>query len=59
VDVLIGGVVEKGEATGFQCPMTQRLMQLIHEIEDGKRSMKWENLDELIKVHHAKIHNLR
>jgi 2-dehydropantoate 2-reductase len=59
VDVLIGGVVRKGEAIGLQCPMTQRLIQLIHEIEDGKRSMKWENLDELIKVHHAKIHHLR
>jgi 2-dehydropantoate 2-reductase len=58
VDVLIGGVVRKGEAIGLQCPMTQRLIQLIHEIEDGKRSMKWENLDELIKVHHAKIHRL-
>jgi hypothetical protein len=39
--------------------MTQRLIELIHEIEDGKRSMKWENLDELIKVHHAKVHHLR
>ena len=59
VDVLIGGVVRKGEAMGLQCPMTQRLIQLILEIEAGKRSMKWENLDELIKVHHAKIHHLR
>jgi 2-dehydropantoate 2-reductase len=59
VDVLIGGVVRKGEAVGLQCPMTQRLIELIHEIEDGRCSMKWENLDELIKVHHAKVHHLR
>jgi 2-dehydropantoate 2-reductase len=59
VEVLIGGIVRKGEAIGLQCPIAQRLIQLIHEIEDGKCPMKWENLDELIKVHRAEVHCLR
>jgi len=55
VDALLGPVVQKGELKGLSCPLNRKLLQLIHEIEDGKRPMQWKNLDELIKVHHAKI----
>jgi len=59
VDALIGRIIEKGEGKGFSCPMNRRLIELIHEIEDGRRSMEWENLDEMMKAHHAKVHSLR
>jgi 2-dehydropantoate 2-reductase len=53
VDVLIGRILEKGESIGKDCFMTRRLVQLIREIEDGKRPMQWENLDELIRIHES------
>jgi len=55
VDMLIGGVVRKGESIGLPSPMNQRLVELIREIEDGRRVMRWENLDELIEVYEAKV----
>jgi hypothetical protein len=59
VDALIGMIIRKGERKGFSCPMNRKLIELVHEIEDGKRPMQWENLDEMMKGHHAKIHSLR
>jgi 2-dehydropantoate 2-reductase len=53
VDALLGMIVRKGELKGFSCPLNQKLIQLIHEIEDGKRPMQWENLDELTRMQHA------
>jgi 2-dehydropantoate 2-reductase len=54
VDVLIGRILEKGKSIGKDCPMTRRLIQLIHEIEEGKRPMQWGNLDGLIRIHEAR-----
>ena len=54
VDALMGRIVQKGEAKGFPCPMNRKLIQLIHEVEDGKRPMQWENLDELIPIEQGK-----
>lgn len=59
VDAFLGMAVQKGRSKGLSCPLNRKLIQLIHEIEDGKRPMQWENLDELIKVHHVQIHSLR
>jgi 2-dehydropantoate 2-reductase len=59
VDALLGMIVRKGELKGLPCPLNQKLIQLINDIEDGKRPMQWKNLDELIKVQHAKIYSLR
>jgi 2-dehydropantoate 2-reductase len=59
VDALLGRIVQKGNLKGLPCLLNQKLIQLIHEIEDGKRPMQWENLDELIKVQYAQIHSLR
>lgn len=51
VDALLGAAVKKGEEAGRPCPLNRRLIELIHEIEDGGRSMAWGNLDELIRVY--------
>ena len=59
VDAVVGTLVKKGEIKGFSCPLNRRLIELIHEIEDGKRPMQWKNLDDLIGVHHAQIYSLR
>jgi len=55
VDALIGGLVRKGEAVGLSCPMNMRLIELIHDIEEERRPMQWENLDELIRVYEARV----
>jgi 2-dehydropantoate 2-reductase len=55
VDMLIGGVVRKGESIGLPCPLNQRLVALIREIEDGRRVMKWGNLDDLTEAYEAKV----
>jgi 2-dehydropantoate 2-reductase len=47
VDAQLGVVVEKGRALRIPTPLTARLVQMIHEREDGSRPMAWANLDEL------------
>jgi 2-dehydropantoate 2-reductase len=40
-----------GEKLGVTLSLTRRMLALIHEIEDGRRPMAWENLDELVALH--------
>ena len=47
VDSQLGVVVEKGRTLGILTPLTARLVQMIHEREDGSRPMAWANLEEL------------
>jgi 2-dehydropantoate 2-reductase len=53
IDDLLGRLVLKGDRAGLGCPRNRRLIELIHEIEEGRRSMQWENLEDLTKVCHA------
>lgn len=48
VDGIIGVTVRKGEERGLSLPLNRRLMELIHEMEDGKRPMAIENFQALI-----------
>jgi len=50
VDAQLGPIVETGKAQGIPTPITARLVELIHDIEDGRRPLAWETLDELAKV---------
>jgi 2-dehydropantoate 2-reductase len=50
VDAQLGPIVETGTAKGIPTPITRRLIALIHDIEDGRRPLAWETLDELAKV---------
>ena len=47
VDWIVGMIVRKGEALGVSLLMNRRLVELIHEIEEGKRPMGLENLEDL------------
>jgi 2-dehydropantoate 2-reductase len=45
VEGLLGPLVAKGEALGVAMPLTTALIGLIREIEEGRRSMGWANLE--------------
>ena len=47
VDHQIGLAAEIGSGHGLLLPLTQRLITLIHEVEDGSRPMAWANVEEL------------
>lgn len=47
VPAQLGQVVKMGERAGAAMPITRRLIQVITEIEEGRRPMGWENLNEL------------
>lgn len=48
VDAQLGPVVEIGAEHGLATPITQRLIALIHDIENDRRPLDWETLDELV-----------
>lgn len=47
VDMQIAVIVEYGERQGIPTPVNAAVLDMIHEIEDGKRGMEWSNLDEI------------
>ncbi len=50
VDSQLGIVAAKGRRLGVATPLLDRLIALIHDLENGRRSMGWENLDELVAL---------
>ena len=40
----------KARARGVPAPLTVRLIELINDLEEGRRAMAWSNLDEMVKV---------
>ena len=50
VDGLLGPLAAKGEALGVAMPLTTMLIGLIRDIEEGRRSMGWANLDPLMSL---------
>jgi 2-dehydropantoate 2-reductase len=50
VDAQLGIVVTLGNEAGVATPLTARLVELIHEIEDGRRPQSLETLDALGSV---------
>jgi len=40
-------ILAEGAKVGLEMPFTKRWIEMIHEIEDGKRNMSTQNLDEL------------
>lgn len=50
VDARVGELVRLGRAKGLEMPLNEALLRMIREIEDGKRQMRWENLDELARI---------
>lgn len=46
----LGATLAKAATLGQPAPLTRRLLELISDIEDGRRAMAWENLDELVAL---------
>jgi len=47
VDAQLGALVQLGREVRVMTPLTERLILQIHEIEWGKRTLSWTNLEEL------------
>jgi len=47
VDAQLGPVVRLGREMGVATPLIEGVIRQIHEIEAGRRTMDWENLEEL------------
>jgi 2-dehydropantoate 2-reductase len=47
---LLGPLLDKGEAAGVPMPLTRRLVELIRDVEEGRRPMDWANLDPLVDL---------
>lgn len=47
VDMQSVPIVEAGKRLGIATPVNEKVVEVIHEIERGKRGMGWENLDVL------------
>ena len=50
VPYITGEIVARGRRLGIPTPVNQRQLELFEEIEDGRRPMSWENLDELLRA---------
>lgn len=44
---LSGAVVQKARELGVAVPANERLVSMVYEIEEGKRQLGWQNLEEL------------
>ena len=49
-DAQLGPIVTLGAEVGVPAPLTARLIELIHEIEEGKRAMNHANMDAMQDV---------
>ena len=50
VGALLGATVAKARTLGLTMPLTERLIAMIADLERGRRSMTWDNVDELVKL---------
>jgi len=50
VDPQIGVIAELGRACGVETPALRRLVELIHDIEDGRREMAYTTFERLIET---------
>ncbi len=50
VDSQLGVVLEMAARSGLHLPLTERLVERIHDVEAGRRAMAWENVTELERL---------
>jgi 2-dehydropantoate 2-reductase len=50
VNGLLAPLLDRGEAAGVPMPLTRLLVELIRDVEEGRRSMTWANLDPLVAL---------
>ena len=48
VDYINGVIVKYGKEIGFETPVNEKIVNIVHEIEEGKREISPQNLEELI-----------
>ena len=53
VDAQIAPIVEIGQGHGLASPLTAQLVELIRDLENGRRRQGWAILDELVALHEA------
>ncbi len=46
-DAHLGMMLTQAKELGLEMPLTEMILELIHEIEEGKRSLSWANLERL------------
>jgi len=49
VDEQVGQIVATGRERGVRTPVNAAVLEIMHEIESGKRGMGWENLEEIAR----------
>jgi 2-dehydropantoate 2-reductase len=54
IDHGLGEAVRRGERHQLRLPLVRRTIELVHEIEDGRRGMSWANLADLERVRAAR-----
>ena len=47
VDAQYGPIVERADAHGVPVPLTRRMIELIHDVEEGRRPLDWSTLQAL------------
>jgi 2-dehydropantoate 2-reductase len=50
VDEQLGEVVRHGAAAGLPLPLTRRVVEQIHDLEEGRTAPSWEHLEELDRL---------
>jgi 2-dehydropantoate 2-reductase len=50
VGALLGATVAKADTLGLAMPLTERLIEMIADLEAGRRGMTWNNVDELVRL---------
>ena len=50
VDFINGTIVKYGKEAGVPTPINEKIVQMVHEIEDGIRKISPENLEELLPL---------
>jgi 2-dehydropantoate 2-reductase len=53
VDAQIGLAARIGAEHGLAMPLTRRVVEMIHDLEQGRRAMAWDNLQELDALRRA------
>jgi 2-dehydropantoate 2-reductase len=49
VGALLGATVAKARTLGLSMPLTERVIDMIADLETGRRVMSWDNVDELVR----------
>lgn len=53
VDQHVGAVVDTARRYDSNVLLNQRLVEIIHDLEEGRRQMSWDNLTELTSLNHS------